>query len=247
MSKIRRKVYRYIPEFIKERIDFFNHDIISFMRYVANEIDVDAKVLDAGAGTCPYKKYFHHVKYESTDRYDNDDDNRIGNKLGNKHDFLCSLEHIPKLDETYDVIINTQVLEHVEYPLKVIKEFHRILKPGGKLFMTTPQGYGVHGKPNNFYNFTKYGLISMFRDTGFKIIFIKQGGGIFNDIGKRIKIMPYYIMEQQEQVTKVILFPIYIIAIPICEFIIPFICFYLDVLDKNQNFTLGYKSYCVKE
>jgi len=39
-----------------------------------------------------------------------------------------------------NAIINTQVLEHVEYPQKVLDEFYRILAPGGKLFLTAPQG-----------------------------------------------------------------------------------------------------------
>jgi len=63
------------------------------------------------------------------------------------HNFICSLDNIPKPNNSYGVIINTQVLEHVAEPQKVITEFYRILKPKGKLFLTAPQGWGIHGEP----------------------------------------------------------------------------------------------------
>ncbi len=68
------------------------------------------------------KEHFSHAKYESTD---------IMALPGIEHDFLCSLDNIPKLDNCYDVVLCTQVLEHVEYPQAVVHELFRILKQGG--------------------------------------------------------------------------------------------------------------------
>lgn len=243
-----------IPNFIRLRIDAEAFSIIKFIEFASKNIKSTDKVLDAGAGSCPYKKYFSHAKYESTDF-----DDIFDKSSKYKHDFICSLSKIPKPNKSYNAIINTQVLEHVEYPQRVIKEFYRILKSGGKLFLTAPQGWGIHGEPYHFFNFTKYGLESLFKNAGFKIIFIKPRGGIFWYLGNRIKTLPDYILiqylfEKKRNVIKFrprplafILFPIYLICLPFCNFLIPLIFFYLDKLDKKQDYTLGYACYCIKK
>lgn len=229
---IRTKVFKIIPQFVKDRIDFLNYDIESFIKFSASEVK-SGRILDAGAGNKPYEKYFNHLSYESTD-------------INGEHSFLGTLYTIPKQNESYEAIICTQVLEHIEYPKVALTEFHRVLKPGGKLFITVPQSYGIHGEPENYYNFTRYGMQSMFKNTGFDIVFIEPIGGVFNEVGKRFKIAPHYIFNQYRGYKKILLFPFYALSIPICEFIIPIICFYLDKIDKKQDWTLGYKCYCIK-
>ena len=44
---------------------------------------------------------------------------------------------LPFPDESFDVLCAMDFLEHVEDPAKVIKEFSRVLKPGGKFFFHT--------------------------------------------------------------------------------------------------------------
>lgn len=231
-----------IPDFIRKRADAETFGIIKFMEFTEKRIKPSDKVLDAGAGSCPYKRFFSHAKYESTD-----------SSSKNRHDFICSLDKIPRPDNFYDVIINTQVLEHVEYPQNVINEFFRLLSPGGQLFLTAPQGWGLHEEPYHFFNFTKYGLESLFKHAGFKVIFIEPRGGIFWYLGYRIRTVPYYIFSQYKGSTEFksrflgyILFPIYLLAKPICEYLIPLLFFYLDRLDRKQGYTLGYSCYCVK-
>lgn len=243
-----------VPHFIKIRTDAEAFGITKFMEFVSKEIKPTDILLDAGAGSCPYKDFFSHVTYESTDFKETTD-----KPSKKKHDFICSLDSIPKQDNSYDVVVNTQVLEHVEFPQKVINEFYRILKPGGKLFLTAPQGWGIHEEPYHFFNFTKFGLESLFKNAGFKIIFIKPRGGIFWYLGKRIKTVPSYIFFQylyqktentlkfKPQPLALFLFPFYLISLPICGFLIPLLFFYLDKLDKKQDYTLGYTCYCIKE
>ena len=179
------------------------------------------------------------------------------------HNIICNLEDIPKEDNVYDVIVNTQVLEHVQHPQKVINELYRILKSGGKLFLSTNQDWGVHGAPYNFYFFTRYGLADMFKKAGFTIVFIKPRGGMFWLLGRLAKELPYYILGQhlfggykksiyfkprfKPTFLGVLLYPLFIITVYLGETIIPLSCFYLDKLDRQKDFTLGYQCYCLKE
>lgn len=44
-------------------------------------------------------------------------------------------------DSLFDVVVTFQVIEHIEDDKNFVKEIYRVLKPGGKLVLTTPNRY----------------------------------------------------------------------------------------------------------
>lgn len=50
---------------------------------------------------------------------------------------LTGRDSVPLADNTFDFIVTFQVIEHIENDELFIKEAHRVLKPGGKLLLTT--------------------------------------------------------------------------------------------------------------
>jgi SAM-dependent methyltransferase len=45
----------------------------------------------------------------------------------------------PLDDDSFDAVVMTEVFEHLrDYPLTSLQEIHRILRPGGRLYLTTP-------------------------------------------------------------------------------------------------------------
>lgn len=214
------------------------YGIKRFMEFASKEVKVGDRVFDAGAGLSPYRDYFKHATYESAD-------------ICGKHTYLCQIEYLPFADNSYDVVINTQVIEHVESPVAMLKELRRVLKPNGKLFLTAPQGYGIHSD-NNYFNFLENGLRLLFTETKFDIKFVKPLGGMFWMIGGYIRLMPWYIYRQYLNENYIpsfkglLLLPFLILAVPICRYLIPWICFILDGLDKKQWWTLDYGCYAVK-
>lgn len=247
-----------VPKYVRDRCDTERLTIDDFViNFIFKNIKKEDKILDAGAGPLRYIKYFKGYNLETCDFEDIFDKDSL-----NKHTFLCSLESIPKSENSYDVVINTQVLEHIEHPAKSINEFYRILKPGGKLFLTTNQMFPVHHAPYNFFFFTNFGLQSMFKEAGFEIVSIKPRGGIFYLLAKMFDSIVAYIFYQmffshykktpkdlprlKHPILYTIFLPIQVILELIFQNILPFIFFYMDKLDRQKDFTLGYSCYVVK-
>jgi len=91
-----------------------------------------------------------------------------------------SFEELRFSENHFDVVTLWQVLEHVPFPLIIIKEIHRILKPGGMLVITTPDIGGVPAKilkkrwwcitRLHINQFTTKTLTNIIKNAGFKNI-----------------------------------------------------------------------------
>ena len=67
-KKILTSFFKVItPHFIQIRLDAITFGIVNFIGFASKEVKFSEKILDAGAGSSPYKKYFSHAEYESTD------------------------------------------------------------------------------------------------------------------------------------------------------------------------------------
>jgi SAM-dependent methyltransferase len=56
--------------------------------------------------------------------------------------FLCHVLHqdIPYPSHEFDVVLCTDVLEHLEYPKRIVEELVRICRPGGMVVIVVPDG-----------------------------------------------------------------------------------------------------------
>jgi len=101
-----------------------------------------------------------------------------------KPDIVGSAEAIPLPDASVDSILSTQVLEHVPHPWIAIKEMARILKPGGIAVITVPQWNELHEEPHDYFRYTRFGLESMFKDSGLHVETMEQRGQYFSVCGQ---------------------------------------------------------------
>jgi SAM-dependent methyltransferase len=75
-------------------------------------------------------------------------------------------------NEKFDLIICTEVLEHVNNPFSVVNELRRILKTGGVIAISTPFNFRIHGPLPDNWRFTIHGLKVLFNE--FEIVSINS-------------------------------------------------------------------------
>ena len=134
-------------------------------------------LLDYGAGLSPYRTLFPNGRYRTADVANTETfcDGLIGTPARNE--FFASPDYvilpdgcIPEESNTFDYILSTQVLEHVPNPEGHLAECFRLLKPGGRLFLTTHGSYEDHASPYDYRRWTADGLKYDLQKTGFEIL-----------------------------------------------------------------------------
>lgn len=128
----------------------------------ARTVEPGAYVLDAGAGSAPYRELFDHARYETADFEKLD-------KAYHPSTYVCDLSDIPVEDARYDHVVFNQVLEHIPEPSTVLDELWRVLKPGGTMICSCPLFYEEHEQPYDFYRYTQFGLRHLFEKSGFEV------------------------------------------------------------------------------
>ena len=231
---------------LKAILDPENATIYKFLSEQSKLLKPNSLILDAGAGKKPYKHLFNQHTYQSCDM--------PGGFYPDKHNFECFLDAIPTPDNHYDAIILTQVLEHTPNPLKVLTEINRTLKPNGKLVLSVPLNAPLHGEPWHFFHFTHYGLSELANESRFQLIMCEKIGGGFWCLGKRLpdtikRVYKQYDPFQAKKRSRNILqctlmslglLPFYFFGYLLSAYFIRPLFYFLDYLDLNKDFTLGY-------
>ncbi len=240
MSGFYYAVYNRIPAFLKRRINPLEYGV---ERFVASAADKRPRlVVDAGAGEVRFQRLFPPTtRYMAVD-------SGVGDKQWDysRLDVIADLSAISLASGQADVVINTQVLEHVRSPEQVIGEIHRILRKGGTLYLTVPQGWPEHQQPNDFFRFTRFGLSMLLTRAGFGDVEIGRLGGYFHYLGHRLSYLPKIVFAPQKGVARVLLFPLELLSLGLFCFVVPIVCYYLDGLDRSGDFTLCYRVKAVK-
>lgn len=162
-------------------------------------IPTGESILDAGAGECQYRECCNHLKYTSQDfgQYDGKGDStglQTGKWNNSQLDIVSDITRIPVKDETFDNILCTEVLEHLPYPDKAIKELSRVLKGNGRLILTAPFCSQTHFAPFHFCTgFNIYWYQEILKKYNFEIIEYQTNGNYFDFLCQELLRMPLMI------------------------------------------------------
>ncbi len=206
--------------------------LLRFVRQAASESHAGQSVIDIGSGELKYKAHFAHCRYVSNDLCVGDGD---WNYEG--VDIVSSAYEIPVEGGSFDAIICIQVLEHLDAPDRAFKEFHRILKPGGRAYLAAPLLFGEHQQPHDFFRYTRYGLASLGERHGFKVVAITSHGGCVVAIEALLWASFWDMLPIRRQTP--IRYGIYFLLYPI-KLVTGALALLLDMLDRKRSMTINY-------
>lgn len=184
------KNYKYNRKFTQ--VQHFDRIQLIKKKFSEYDIEKNARILDTGCGSGAYTILFNKLGYRnviSTDLYTNGLKKTLlewakNEKYNNKplsnimepnpiSSDICSL---PFKDDTFDFVLCSEVLEHLDNPDKGIKELSRVLKKDHYIFITVPNKLSPHYYPRWWYykfkkdqekldhtKFTKYNILKLFR------------------------------------------------------------------------------------
>lgn len=227
---------KLVPVFLKKLID---PDSIRIQQFVLSEIQKTSagdQILDAGAGECRNRDCIKNQTYIALDAACGDQSWDYSGL-----DVIANLEKTPFKPDSFDLVICTQVLEHVNEPQIVLNEFFRIANAGGTICITAPQGWGVHQAPFDFFRYTHFGLRHLLEKAGFEIVSITPSCGYYGYLANRLTVLPKTLFWQIKQSwLRLLLSPIELLSYGVFVFLLPIILNSIDFMDKNRNYTLNY-------
>ncbi len=120
------------------------------------------KILDYGCGVKPYEYIFESKiqKYTGVD---------VGSNP--KADILIGpTDRLPFGTNEFDIVLSSQVLEHVEDVNKYIDECSRVMKDDAILFLSTHGTWQFHASPYDYNRWTHLGLKLLLKKQGFHVL-----------------------------------------------------------------------------
>jgi SAM-dependent methyltransferase len=183
---------------------FMRRAIMKALREAAPEIT--GKVLDVGCGSMPYREPFKNISEYVGMEFDSAEQ-----RATSKAEVFYDGKSFPFPDNTFDSVIFTEVLEHIFNPDEFLAEINRVLKPDGKILLSTPFVWYEHSQPYDYGRYSSFGLKHLLNKHGFEILSLRKLGSevaslfqLWNGyIYKKINPIKYYKI-------KLILFVIFI-------------------------------------
>jgi SAM-dependent methyltransferase len=142
-----------------ERSDYYYLHLSDLLLAVQAHASTEPlRILDFGAGGSPYRSLFPNAHYQTADLQ------------GSCADFSIDEDGYTNApDQAFDMVLSTQVLEHCRNPDRYLSEVSRVLKPDGKLILSTHGLFEEHACPYDFSRWTADGLRMIVESSGFTV------------------------------------------------------------------------------
>lgn len=141
-----------------------------------------------------------------------------GGELYRSHpDVFGDATLLPFSSAGLDAVVMLEVLEHVRYPDRAVREAARVLRRGGLLILSMPFLYPVHDSPHDYQRFTRHGLEREIHDAGFDLLRIEKLGSATESAALIANLALAGVMAQaiRTRSPAVLLLPLFGVLIPI--------------------------------
>jgi SAM-dependent methyltransferase len=228
-SRLKTLAERLLPGCFVAWLDPVRDLIESEVKQISDRLEEGQIVLDAGAGEARHRVYFKKGRYVALDA-------GYGDSAWNysRLDVRGDLENIPLLNNSVDCILCMVVLEHTQNPRQVLLEFARVLKSSGTLVMVVPFLWEEHQIPHDYFRFTRYGVRSLFESSPFRLDLVSPIGGFFWVCARRSVALLNFLQGGWRWI-------LFALMSPFFGLLFPLILYFMDGLDKQKNYSLGFR------
>lgn len=151
-----------------------SRDIHALLREARTMVRSSAnRAVDIGCNTSPYKSNLEAMGFVVK---------TMDLDLDRGADLAGRVEVTGLPDESCDLIICTQVLEHCSEPWRAAPEMFRILADGGVLVASVPHAWFYHPHPDDNWRYTPEGLSRLLTAAGFEVVSIRLQGGSVSSV-----------------------------------------------------------------
>ena len=140
------------------------------------------KALDLGADRSPYRERLEARGYEVR---------TLDISPDSGADYVGTADRTGLPDASFDLVICTQVLEHVPRPVDALREVRRILGRSGKLVFSVPHVWFFHPHPSDYWRFTQEGVLELCTQGGFRPLELHSQGGTLLTVAQILNFTAY--------------------------------------------------------
>jgi SAM-dependent methyltransferase len=116
----------------------------------------------------------------------------------------------PIEDNTYDIVISANVIEHVKKIWKWVPELTRVTKPGGFIIIVNPVSWNYHEDPVDCWRIYPEGMKALFEESGLEVELSKfenlESMQLVNRPYNASKMWPGVTLEKMSFIKKIKLF-----------------------------------------
>jgi SAM-dependent methyltransferase len=199
-----------------------------FKGVLLNKNYLKGRLLDFGCGNKPYRKLFDVKEYVGVDIKES------GHSHKNEQiDVFYDGKTIPFGDNQFDCIFSAEVFEHIFNLEHILKELHRVLKPGGHLLITLPFVWEEHEIPYDYARYTSFGINNLLTRNGFEVINLEKTTNFIETVVQMWNSYVYQYLFPSNIFLKVLMVPLFIAPSTIFGII------FSKILPKSKTFYLN--------
>jgi len=142
---------------------------LRYLKKAFSSLPSHGVVLDLGSSISPHRNHFAQCTFFSVDI-----------NWDRRPSLVADIHLLPFRDNTADVILLLDVLEHCQSPRNIVQEVQRVLKPDGVCIAVVPFLYKFHPDPSDYYRYTDQALSYLFKD--FSKVYLSAFGNRFQCI-----------------------------------------------------------------